>query len=113
MTLIVLISCSHFARLTLQFDSDCGGVRIPSSFVHALHAVPSQRYRGCSFSCRRNLACRCINSCEVLLLMRMLGVVQDTDRDFFMGAEEAVEYGLIDAVISRPQLIAATNGASP
>ena len=36
---------------------------------------------------------------------------QDTDRDFFMGAEEAVEYGLIDAVISRPQLIAATNGA--
>ena len=38
---------------------------------------------------------------------------QDTDRDFFMGAEEATEYGLIDAVISRPQLIAATNGASP
>ena len=37
--------------------------------------------------------------------------MQDTDRDFFMGAEEAVEYGLIDAVISRPQLIAATNGA--
>jgi len=38
---------------------------------------------------------------------------QDTDRDFFMGAEEATEYGLIDAVISRPQLIAATNGATP
>ncbi|CAL5220026.1 g1972 [Coccomyxa viridis] len=40
-------------------------------------------------------------------------ITQDTDRDFFMGAEEATEYGLIDAVISRPQLIAATNGASP
>ncbi len=28
----------------------------------------------------------------------------DTDRDFFMSAEEAVEYGLIDAVVSRPNL---------
>ena len=37
---------------------------------------------------------------------------QDTDRDFFMGAQEAVDYGLIDGVISRPQLIAATNGAT-
>jgi ATP-dependent Clp protease protease subunit len=33
---------------------------------------------------------------------------QDTDRDFFMGAEEAVEYGLVDAVVSKPQLVAAT-----
>ncbi len=39
--------------------------------------------------------------------------VQDTDRDFFMGAKEAVDYGLIDGVITRPQLVAATNGASP
>jgi len=38
--------------------------------------------------------------------------LQDTDRDFFMGAEEAVEYGLIDAVISRPQLMVATTGAA-
>ncbi|KAK9901617.1 hypothetical protein WJX75_004964 [Coccomyxa subellipsoidea] len=38
-------------------------------------------------------------------------ITQDTDRDFFMGAQEAVDYGLIDGVISRPQLIAATNGA--
>jgi ATP-dependent protease ClpP protease subunit len=30
-----------------------------------------------------------------------------------MGAEEAVEYGLIDAVILRPQLIAASNGVTP
>lgn len=29
-------------------------------------------------------------------------VTSDTDRDFFMSAEEAVEYGLIDAVVSRP-----------
>eukprot|EP00854_Cymbomonas_tetramitiformis_P013894 gene13894-16420_t len=26
----------------------------------------------------------------------------DTDRDFFLGAEESVEYGIIDAVISNP-----------
>ncbi len=43
----------------------------------------------------------------------MLGwLLQDTDRDFFMGAQEAVDYGLIDAIVSRPQLIAASNGAS-
>lgn len=29
-------------------------------------------------------------------------IVQDTDRDFFMSAKEAQEYGLIDAVISNP-----------
>ncbi|KAK9823991.1 hypothetical protein WJX72_006840 [[Myrmecia] bisecta] len=41
-------------------------------------------------------------------------ITQDTDRDFFMGAQEAVEYGLIDAVISKPALaLAAANGASP
>ena len=32
----------------------------------------------------------------------MAAAVQDTDRDFFMGAEEAVEYGLVDAVVSKP-----------
>ena len=38
----------------------------------------------------------------------------DTDRDFFMGAEEAVEYGIIDAVISKPSLVMANgNGARP
>ena len=35
------------------------------------------------------------------------------DRDFFMSAQEAVEYGLIDAVVSRPMLLAASgNGAA-
>eukprot|EP01024_Parvocaulis_polyphysoides_P022080 TRINITY_DN2053_c0_g1_i1.p1 TRINITY_DN2053_c0_g1~~TRINITY_DN2053_c0_g1_i1.p1 ORF type:complete len:281 (-),score=37.19 TRINITY_DN2053_c0_g1_i1:160-930(-) len=29
-------------------------------------------------------------------------ITMDTDRDFFMSAQEAVEYGLIDAVISKP-----------
>lgn len=29
---------------------------------------------------------------------------EDTERDFFMSAEEAKEYGLIDQVISRPNL---------
>jgi ATP-dependent Clp protease protease subunit len=31
----------------------------------------------------------------------------DTDRDFFMSAEEAVEYGLVDAVVSRPNVVLA------
>jgi ATP-dependent protease ClpP protease subunit len=31
---------------------------------------------------------------------------KDTDRDFFMSAAESVEYGLIDAVISKPTLAA-------
>eukprot|EP00210_Caulerpa_lentillifera_P006481 g6193.t1 len=37
-------------------------------------------------------------------------ITEDTDRDFFLGPEEAVEYGLIDAVISKPMLVS-TNGA--
>ena len=30
-------------------------------------------------------------------------VEQDTERDYYMTAEEAKEYGLIDAVITKPQ----------
>ena len=30
-------------------------------------------------------------------------VVKDTDRDFFMSAEEAVKYGLVDKVVSKPK----------
>lgn len=33
-------------------------------------------------------------------------ITKDTDRDFFMSAAEAVEYGAIDAVISKPMLAA-------
>lgn len=29
-------------------------------------------------------------------------ITQDTDRDFFMGSQEAVDYGLIDAVVKQP-----------
>lgn len=29
-------------------------------------------------------------------------IEKDTDRDFFMGAEEAVAYGLVDKVVSKP-----------
>ena len=29
-------------------------------------------------------------------------ITVDTDRDFFMSAQEAVEYGLVDAVVTRP-----------
>ncbi len=38
----------------------------------------------------------------------------DADRDFFMSAKEAVDYGLIDGVISKPALLASqqSNGAS-
>eukprot|EP00873_Tetraselmis_striata_P029883 jgi/Tetstr1/450147/TSEL_037189.t1 len=31
-------------------------------------------------------------------------ITMDTDRDFFMSAAEAVEYGLVDAVVSKPGL---------
>ena len=33
-------------------------------------------------------------------------MTKDTDRDFFMSGPESVEYGLIDAVISKPTLSA-------
>jgi len=41
------------------------------------------------------------------LLAEMTGqpvekIEQDTDRDYMLGAEDAVEYGLIDRVVSRP-----------
>lgn len=39
-------------------------------------------------------------------------ITADTDRDFFMSPEEAVEYGLIDAVIAKPEVVTA-NGSSP
>ena len=29
-------------------------------------------------------------------------IAADTDRDFFLGAEEAVEYGLVDEILSKP-----------
>lgn len=35
-------------------------------------------------------------------------ITMDTDRDFFMSAQEAVEYGLIDGVVSRPTLAMST-----
>jgi ATP-dependent Clp protease protease subunit len=31
-------------------------------------------------------------------------IEQDTERDFYMSAQEAVAYGLIDQVIERPNL---------
>lgn len=31
-------------------------------------------------------------------------ITRDTDRDFFMSPQEAIEYGLIDAIIAKPQL---------
>jgi len=38
---------------------------------------------------------------------------QDTERDYFMSADEAKEYGLIDEVITRvPEKDKATNGKS-
>jgi ATP-dependent Clp protease protease subunit len=32
-------------------------------------------------------------------------ITRDTDRDFFMSPQEAIEYGLIDAIIAKPQLL--------
>ena len=41
-------------------------------------------------------------------------MTMDTDRDFFMSAQEAVEYGLLDAVVTKPSLyLGNTNGATP
>ena len=37
-------------------------------------------------------------------------VANDTDRDFWMRAEEAVEYGIIDDVLTRRELIAVSEG---
>lgn len=34
-------------------------------------------------------------------------ITRDTDRDFFMSPQEAIEYGLIDAIIAKPQLLQA------
>jgi ATP-dependent Clp protease protease subunit len=28
-------------------------------------------------------------------------IEKDTDRDFFLGAEEAIEYGLVDRIVTR------------
>lgn len=35
----------------------------------------------------------------------MKKIEKDTDRDFFLSAEEAVEYGLIDEIISHPEFV--------
>ena len=38
-------------------------------------------------------------------------IARDTDRDFYLPAEDAKEYGLVDEVLGTP--LASTNGASP
>merc|ERR1712196_436411 len=40
-------------------------------------------------------------------------VMEDTDRDFFMSAEEAVTYGLIDSVIEHPTHLAVNTSGIP
>lgn len=32
-------------------------------------------------------------------------ITRDTDRDFFMSPQEAIEYGLIDAIIAKPSVL--------
>ena len=39
--------------------------------------------------------------------------MEDTDRDFFMSAEEAVTYGLIDSVIEHPTHLAVNTSGIP
>ena len=39
--------------------------------------------------------------------------MEDTDRDFFMSAKEAVEYGLIDAIIEHPTDVAVKASGIP
>ncbi len=55
-----------------------------------------------------------MSSCSTQLQMTDKQGCLDADRDFFMSAKEAVDYGLIDGVISKPALLASqqSNGAS-
>jgi ATP-dependent Clp protease protease subunit len=39
--------------------------------------------------------------------------MEDTDRDFFMSAQEAVEYGLIDSIIEHPTDVAVRASGIP
>ena len=49
--------------------------------------------------------CACLNVQSQFTGPPMDIITKDTDRDFFMSPQEAIEYGLIDAIISKPQLI--------
>lgn len=40
-------------------------------------------------------------------------VTRDTDRDFFMSPQEAIEYGLIDAIIQKPTLLTPRDAPLP
>ena len=64
----------------------------------------------------RQLSIHCWGRCEASNSMSCSKIQCHSlpaDRDFFMSAQEAVEYGLVDAVISKPALLAASaqNGA--
>jgi ATP-dependent Clp protease protease subunit len=39
-------------------------------------------------------------------------ITRDTDRDFFMSPQEAIEYGLVDAIIAKPQVLPARDLAA-
>jgi ATP-dependent Clp protease protease subunit len=39
-------------------------------------------------------------------------ITRDTDRDFFMSPQEAIEYGLVDAIIAKPQILPARDLAA-
>lgn len=50
--------------------------------------------------------------CPVVLQAQFTGqsmetITRDTDRDFFMSPQEAIEYGLVDAIIAKPQVLPA------
>jgi len=49
-------------------------------------------------------------TCQMSLQAQFTGqsmetITRDTDRDFFMSPQEAIEYGLVDAIISKPQVL--------
>lgn len=63
--------------------------------------------------------------CDVTCLLSLLSLLQaqftgqsmetitrDTDRDFFMSPQEAIEYGLVDAIIAKPQILPARDLAT-
>lgn len=39
-------------------------------------------------------------------------ITRDTDRDFFMSPHEAIEYGLVDAIIAKPMLLTSRETAA-
>jgi hypothetical protein len=88
---------------------------------HGIHAGahPAGICMGSKYwSCKHQLLVPLLLLTDLLLCAAVLGapqaqftgqsmetITRDTDRDFFMSPQEAIEYGLVDAIISKPQVL--------